>query len=69
MAQREVTRSALGRLQALTARATDTLAALLDAQSESVRVTAAREILARGTDAAMVQVLEERVGRLERGRV
>jgi hypothetical protein len=68
-AQRAVLRNALGRLQAMTMRAADTLESLLSAQSEPVRVAAAKEILLRAVDATAIVELEERVERLERGRV
>ena len=66
-AERAVLRNSLGRIQSLTAKAADTLESLLSAQSEPVRVAAAKEILQRAMDAAAVQELEERVERLERG--
>ncbi len=68
-AERAVLRNSLGRIQSLTAKAADTLESLLSAQSEPVRVAAAKEILQRAMDAAAVQEWEERVERLERGRV
>jgi hypothetical protein len=68
-AERAVLRNALGRLQAMTMRAADTLESLLSAQSEPVRVAAAKEILLRAVDATAIVELEERVERLERGRV
>src|SRR6266849_6596310 len=57
-AERAVLRNALGRIQSLTAKAADALESLLSAQSEPVRVAAAREIFQRAMDAAVVQELE-----------
>lgn len=68
-AQREVLRITLGRLQSMTTIAADTLAEMLTARSESVRVVAAKEIIQRAIDATAVAELERRVDELERRRV
>jgi hypothetical protein len=68
-ARRQVVELAVSRLQGVTGEAVDTLQGLLAAESESVRLGAAKGILEFAQQAVAIGDLLERVEALERGRV